>query len=503
MATLVRMPKAAWRRQPPLNSQLNLANPLTTQLDACFLGMQTPALGINTESALYSSVTPEIVSDSYGLGVDLSVTRFWTFADYHDSWTLIPAGGSSSYLCVVQKRPAVASTMVIFTDYDSDGNVLVRIGDSGDLEVIVWTDTTVQDLLPGKIESDSICVIGLSLQSLASTTEITCAVNGQLYSMTLSGQMKRQHYYGFDIGARLGSSFFQGIMGLFCYYTRALEPAELIEATTNPWQLFNPRPARFILIPDGAGGGLSAYQDSLFRWNIYESVQNDEIIRWNTLYSVQQDIALRWNLLTTTQQDFVLHWNSTEWTQSDATLRWNLLANIQNDITLRWDLLSSALQDATIRWNELSPTQQDSVLRWDALSNVLSAQQDVELHWNSLSQTQQDIIARWNLTNSIEQSFSARWNATQSVELSASLRWQIAESIASDLLLRWNELEQLSATQDLVLRWDLTTTAQRDVVLRWTIGDSVQSLPLSTLLVVMAEDRILRVDCQDRILRVH
>ena len=63
---------------------------------------------------------------------------------------------------------------------------------------------------------------------------------------------------------------------------------------------------------------------------------------------------------------------------------------------------------------------------------------------------------------------------------------------------------QLSVTQDIVLKWDLSTTVHRDVLLRWTIwSDSLQALPLSTLLVVRAEVRLIRVMYEGRMLLVN
>lgn len=331
-------------------------------------------------------------------------------------------------------------------------------------------------------------------------------------------------------------------MQLGVVFSRALSEIEVKSLNENPWQLFRPAPARFILIPSAGGGTSPIYQDGLLRWHILQAIQqdsslrwdvrisaqNDQLVRWNllegilaetslrwnnlaaiqqdsllrwdvasALLAVQQDASIRWNLLTTTQQDVITRWNALANIESDLAARWNLLTAAQQDIILHWNTLTRVEQDRMLRWNALTTLQQDQSIRWDILSEVLSAQNNTTLRWNTLSAVQQETLLRWNIAIAVEQSLATRWNLLNAVEVSQTTSWNIAIAVANEIITRWDISALTAVLNDATLRWEMIGVAENEIELRWSVGDATAT-PAIRVFLVRGEDRTFQVVTEDR-----
>jgi len=529
MTALINMPRAAWKRQPQGMADVNWNNSLTRGLLLCALPFQNNAVDHSIPNIPSGGIG--FVSTSLGIEANSQNNTGVMFALNKPKamlWYGSVFNSNERYIGIFAKTNRLGFYFYV----DGTNQVQFVIVSTGwdTKNTGVFIENNKPALLISSSSSNSNHKVFINGKFIASYSN-----NIDLSVMDIGGAYYKDSYY-YD-GKIYGGA-------LYSVWNRSLDDFEIKFLYENPWQLFESRPSRFILIPSSDASSvyqdglirwhilaaiqqdatlrwdvrITAQNDVLTRWNVLEGVLADTVLRWNSLAEIQQDSALRWDIasaLSSVQQDAVLRWNLLTIAQQDVITRWNLLAAIQSDVVSRWNLLTSAQQDTIIRWNTLTTAEQDALLRWnalqslesnqtlrwDVLSEVLSAQNDATLRWNTLSTIQQDALLRWNLAIAVEQSLATRWNLLNAVEISHAVRWNIAVEVANAIVLRWDSVESLLVSNDLNLTWNLIAVAENDIELRWNLGDSSVT-PDSRIFLVRGEDRTFHLAVSDRIFGV-
>jgi hypothetical protein len=549
MAHLIRMPRAAWR-QMPTTPMIDFSCPLVNELTGAWLMNGSVDNLINPSLKMTHYGSPQYEATSFGVAGSYSgaPTRYSTIPsnaifDNGGLWTFFiqsnggwdTGGGSTANLAFLLGRVANTSNYGFYVLLSPSGTFSLQCKKAS---VAVFNTAGTINVLDNKPH-----FVAVSIDN-TSGGQCSVYVDGKLDIVGNTSDSFSFESSPVSI-ADNGDSWweeYKGAFGNLLFYRWGKSEAYIKALSENPYQIFTPRPARFILIPSSGGGTSSIYQDGLIRWHILQEIQNDAsltwdvkvslqndlLTRWNVLtgvlsdttlrwhslaaiqqdtllrwdvasalFAVQQDATLRWNMLSAVQQEVIARWNSLASLEQDVVARWNLLSTIEQDTILRWHTLTAVQQDHLLRWNALQSLSQDQALRWDVLSEILSAQNDVVVRWDSLSAVQQDALLRWNLATQIEQSLAVRWNLLNAIEVDAALRWDIAVAVANEILLRWDLTESLTASNDLSLTWDLLAVAENQIELRWNLGDNSLT-PGIRVFLVRGEDRTFRVVSEDR-----
>lgn len=237
MAHLIRMPRAAWRRQPPLSwTRINRANSLSDGLLLCALPFQRNL--VNGSTAIYPANAGHKTT---AIGREAASTAVANFAFY----TTLP----KTMLWYGTSYAANTRYIGIFSHTSEAGLYFERGSDQIKTVVLPGWGSTVL----GSVAGTPICMLATSSRTNTAhdfyrdgkfVSTVTSTAN--LSAMTLSGAL-------YTRGAIATPANIEG-GALYATWNRVLSAAEHKELFNTPWQLFAPAPARFILIPDGAGG---------------------------------------------------------------------------------------------------------------------------------------------------------------------------------------------------------------------------------------------------------
>lgn len=263
MPHLINMPRAAWRQQPSAGT--DLADPGRWTVAAC---LNTPiynSLGVNgigwstggaPGAAFLSGVDPsEMTQKSDGVtiqniadnfsGAEIKIAGITNGSEIIGSFVFAFKGATvvNSYIMLVADRS--------YNYVRYDGGTTLRAFFNARA-----TDHTIPSLLDGRDHVLAVRLfkstylnraIFLDGRIIGAQDQADTAVNG--WDSTDSSLPPRifgwQSYYNRDWNA---------INQFFAYTTDYLSDSELIAYTENPWQIFKPRPARFISIPISSGG---------------------------------------------------------------------------------------------------------------------------------------------------------------------------------------------------------------------------------------------------------
>jgi hypothetical protein len=251
MAYLIRMPRAAGKRQPSGDPPINISHPLTRDLFAV-AHKNKQGLALSSPLTLYGNTV--VRGDWYGLGLLFNTTDSYA----QTSTNFSPPTVVGSILCAF--IPKTLNTFGLcghelslsYWGYSlfshSGSSITLRIGSGG----VLGPETRKSNVTANVLSLGRPVFIAFSVSTLDS---VVAALNGRMTTLTASGTAAsyNQGTLPFRIGSYSSGDaanvFGAKNIALLASWSRALTPAELMEVTANPWQLFKPRLARFISIP--------------------------------------------------------------------------------------------------------------------------------------------------------------------------------------------------------------------------------------------------------------
>lgn len=160
---------------------------------------------------------------------------------------------------------------------------------------------------------------------------------------------------------------FTGILYACGIFNRALTQSERLFVANNPWQLFAPRPSRFILIPDGAGGGGSfsstSSLDALIQKTFSSSTALDALIQsaFNSSISLDSLIAAVKN--NTITFDALLQSTKNSTVSVDALLQLVKSGSVSVDALIQLTLSRAISVDALIQATNNKVTSLDALIQ--------------------------------------------------------------------------------------------------------------------------------------------
>lgn len=269
MSALIRMPRAAWRRQPQGPVQVNCGNSITNQLSVLLplrdrndvtnlvtREVATPTAGVTNATyaggkAVYLSAVPDCI-DFVNPASITSSTQPLTV-----SWIQQPINPTGFSVPVAWKPTGATYQLLIAqTVSGSDSNYYFVVGPTATVSSLMARfSESIGAMVNRKIDHYVVVIPG----GAADCSSAKLWRNGIAITRNTSTDYNN---FGTDTNtlSRIGSAdsnthTFYGLIHQFAIWGRALSDAEAQSVGENPYQLFAPRPARFFLIPDAAGGG--------------------------------------------------------------------------------------------------------------------------------------------------------------------------------------------------------------------------------------------------------
>ncbi len=261
MPQLINLPRAPWRQQPPAGT--DLADPWRWSTAACLNTPISNSSGVNgigwstggaPGAAFLSGADPSEMTQNDDGVVIKNIADYLTGAEIKIAGITNNSEVVGSFVFAFKGATVLNYSIALVADgrrnYVRYDGVTIRA-----LFNNRATDFTIPSLLDGR---DHVLAIRLS-----KSTYLNRAIflDGRMIG---AQDQADTAVYGWD---STDSSFPPRIFGwqgyynrdwnatnqFFAYTTDYLSDSELIAYTENPWQLFNPRPARFILIPSSGG----------------------------------------------------------------------------------------------------------------------------------------------------------------------------------------------------------------------------------------------------------
>jgi hypothetical protein len=249
MAHLIRMPRAAWRRQPQGGVSIHRGNPLTAALVDAWLPHQW---GVNRVWPKNRLATVYQAGQDGQLAINpQNISSGTTGIEYFHP------------PCTLYARNTVVASW--------GGGIVNLAGSTGDGDSIGFAATPYQYSFSLQRNYTGISALTTALggshtvgarhhllaRSLSNTfheftaTNIKTGASSYRTATTDTSAIVFQDLgtVSFGYSGRLAPS-------LFVVWNRALDDAEIRALYQNPWQLFKPRPSRFILIPSGGAGAV-------------------------------------------------------------------------------------------------------------------------------------------------------------------------------------------------------------------------------------------------------
>ena len=249
MSALIRMPRAAWRRQPQGSSRIDFSSSLCAGLAEAY-SMQSGLLSLVRQSNPTVTNNPVLVYGDTAVGLSFDTTKklAYPLTATNPPLTLLTQYVIRSTTSIGRIAGAFEASVSGFTIAPNSTNYRALIATAGANTVVLGTSIVTMEL------KTDVLVVG----NTGNPRSVSFWENGIL-SATGSGNYTASSG-GFTLGADNGVGINAGAAAnaniyLTALWNRALSSAEIIALSQNPWQLFQPRPARFFLIPDAAGGG--------------------------------------------------------------------------------------------------------------------------------------------------------------------------------------------------------------------------------------------------------
>jgi hypothetical protein len=249
MAHLIRMPRAAWKRQPQGSADICWANPLTTNLKEVLIGGQTRTL-----------LTQQTVTNS-----SMTLTAYET----QQSWYAGSASAKLSFPVAVSASPLSLLSVYRVRSLSASSRVVGCSSGSVSGYSIAPTTTNYRALVNG---TGATFIIGsamefykkkcdlLTIAGTSGSRSLCFYENGVLSNTASAAYTVPTIDMTWGAAANASNSALADI-ALSAVWDRALTESEALEITSNPWQLFRPVQSRFYLIPSSGGVITLAVQD--------------------------------------------------------------------------------------------------------------------------------------------------------------------------------------------------------------------------------------------------
>lgn len=247
MAHLIRMPRAAWRRQPQGGVSIHRGNPLTAALVDAWLPHQWGVNRVWPKNRL--ATVYQAGQDGRLAANPQNISSGTTGIEYFHP------------PCTLYARNTVVASW--------GGGTIYLAGSTGDGDGIGFAASPYEYLFSLQRNYTGISALSTTFGG----SQITAGARHHLLARSLSNTFHEFTATNIKTGASsyrtattdtsaivfqdLGTVSF-GYSGrlapsLFVVWNRALDDAEIRALYQNPWQLFRPRPSRFILIPSSGG----------------------------------------------------------------------------------------------------------------------------------------------------------------------------------------------------------------------------------------------------------
>lgn len=247
MTALIRMPRAAWRRQPAGKLEINGRNPLANGLIRVFgisldgyeaVGKARSAV-LQSSNASFTSEGMQFATASYSLGNSIAAGNL---SEVYSTDTLsVFSLATPSALTARSSLWSIESAVCVGMGYSSPGMVFSYSGTGYTFESI-----------PGFFGVGLPIKVGFTYDNLLTAGRSSFYKNGSLVlrtNPTASGQLPASGvFYIGGIGSGSVSTW-KGVIALTLVWKGALSDSAHAEIAANPYQIFAPRPARLILIP--------------------------------------------------------------------------------------------------------------------------------------------------------------------------------------------------------------------------------------------------------------
>lgn len=347
MAHLIRMPRAAWRRQPQTGFNVNVAD--FNSLVYLF----TPEGGSFVDHLSRKTLTPTgaLNNNPYDKGLFRSYNGVYMDRSMNLSIPTVSSVINNQYsFGILLATTYTTSDRYYFSEASTSTNYLgVRNGDGADkIQASFGGANNYIYTAPGFHDGNFKFVFLLRKNSNDKRLYVDNTMVGQ--NTTASPPPTGYQHIGVGGLNRNSSELITtSKIALLVGFQSFIDEATIKELVENPWQLFQPRPARFILIPSGGGGSSAFSIDALIqRAGLTHSTSIDALLQSAFSRSLSIDGLIAAVQTGVISLDALLQIVGTRTVSMDALLQAAKTGAVSVDALVQMTLAQSISLDALI-----------------------------------------------------------------------------------------------------------------------------------------------------------